>query len=247
MIDIHFHCLPGVDDGPRTWDESIELCRAAFADGSSAVVATPHVLRDPWLNERAEIRTDLVRELNERLNGEPLVLNGCEFFFAADAVELWERSTKSPLIGLNESNFLLVEFPSNAVPTAAESVVHELVMIGVTPVIAHPERNKVFAAAPERLERFVELGAITQLTAGSVLGLFGREAYAAADEFLRRGLANLIASDAHSVGRRPPVMSAARVAIRQRWGTRTEELLFEETPQSIVTTFTSESRPPRSS
>jgi len=226
LIDIHFHCLPGIDDGPRNWEEAIALCRAAEADGVDAIVATPHVLRDPWLNERQSQRDELILELNTRLGGHPAILPGCEYFFSSDAVDLWKLGADGPLTGLNRSSFLLIEFPSTAIPISAEAVFHELSVLGVTPVIAHPERNLVFAEQPDRLARFLELGAMTQLTAGSIVGEFGKRALEACDEFFKRDLVHFVASDAHSVGRRPPRLSAASDAVASRWGREAASALF---------------------
>jgi protein-tyrosine phosphatase len=226
LIDIHFHCLPGIDDGPRNWDEAVALCRAAEADGADAIIATPHVLRDPWLNELQGSRDELILELNTRLGGHPAILPGCEYFFSSDAVDLWKLGAGGPLTGLNRSPFLLVEFPSTTIPMTAEAVFHELSVLGVTPVIAHPERNLVFVEQPERLARFVELGAMTQVTAGGLLGDFGKRAQSACDDFFKRGLVQFVASDAHSIERRPPRLAAANDAVTSRWGREAANALF---------------------
>jgi protein-tyrosine phosphatase len=234
VIDLHFHCLPGIDDGPREWDEAVALCRRAAADGVTTIVATPHVLRDRWENADAAARDLLVMKLNDLLGGKPAILPGCEYWFSSDALELWELGTTSPLTGLNRSSYLLVEFPATRIPENAESVLYEMTLVGVRPVIAHPERNAVFAQCPERLERFVEIGALAQVTAASITGDFGRHAYAAAEEFFRRGLVHAVASDAHSLDRRPPTMAAAREVVKGRWGSEAESLLFDAVPNAIV-------------
>jgi len=228
LIDIHFHCLPGIDDGPRNWDEAVALCRAAESDGADTIIATPHVLREDWLNEDQSERDELILELNTRLGGHPAILPGCEYFFSSDAVDLWQLGAKGPLTGLNRSSFLLIEFPATQIPTSAEAVFHELVVSGVTPVIAHPERNFVFAEQPDRLARFVELGAAAQVTAGSILGDFGKRAQTACDEFFNRGLVHFVASDAHSLQRRPPRLGPAVEAATARWGREAARDLFGE-------------------
>src|SRR5581483_3952974 len=121
---------------------------------------------------------------------------------------------------------LLIEFPSYAVPINAEFLFHELSVMNVPVVIAHPERNGELAHNPERLEALCAKGAVTQITAGSLLGEFGRAALAAAEEFHRRGLVHTIASDAHSLSRRPPRMAAARRWVEKRWGSAKAIELF---------------------
>ncbi|MGH9399594.1 MAG: CpsB/CapC family capsule biosynthesis tyrosine phosphatase, partial [Thermoanaerobaculia bacterium] len=104
----------------------------------------------------------------------------------------------------------------------------------VTPVVAHPERNLVFARNPERLAELVARGALAQVTAGSLLGDFGKGPMAACEEFLRRGLVHLVASDAHSLDLRPPRLSAARDRVRRDWGREAEERLFEANPEALL-------------
>lgn len=234
MIDLHFHCLPAIDDGPRTWDAAVALCKAAEEQGIDTIVATPHVLRDPWLNEGVIARDEMILQLNDVLGGHPKILAGCEYYFSADAVELWEQGSRGPLVGLNRSNYLLMEFPATQLPRAAEAVVHELSLVGVTPVIAHPERNLVFAESPEKLARLVSLGAAAQVTAGSITGHFGRQTQAVTEDLFERGLVHVVASDAHSTDRRPPQLAAARERVKETWGEEQATILFEINPGAIV-------------
>lgn len=234
MIDLHFHCLPGIDDGPLDMDEAVDLCRRAGDEGTTKIVATPHVLREHWINDDKSVRDALTRELNDRLGGAPEVLPGCEYFFSADALELWERGEMSPLYGLNRTNYLLVEFPSTSLPRAADDVFHEFRFMKVVPVIAHPERNLIFAQEPERLQRLVRAGAITQITAASITGEFGKAALAATEEFFRLGLVHTVASDAHNLDRRPPRLHAAYDRAKEMWGAEATEKIFVRNAEAVV-------------
>ncbi len=234
MIETHFHCLPGIDDGPENWDDAVALCRAAAAEGTTTLIATPHVLREPWINDDPIARDRLILKLNALLEGKPAVLAGCEYYFSADAVQLLERGRGGPLTGLNRTKHLLLEFPSGGAPPGAGAVFHELSLLGVTPVIAHPERDRSFAGSPGLLEELVSRGAIVQITAGSLLGDFGVGAMTACEEFFRRGLVHLVASDAHSIGRRPPRLAAARRHVRRSWGKQAEAELFETNPRALL-------------
>lgn len=234
MIELHFHCLPGVDDGPGDWDEAVAMCRLAAAEGTEAIVATPHVHREPWINDDSGARDELILKLNTRLGGTPAVLPGCEYFFSAEAIDLWRGGSDGPLTGLNRSRYLLVEFPAATVPRTAESVFHELKISGAVPVIAHPERNLVFARSPERLEALVRKGALVQITAGSIIGHFGRGAQKASEDFFSRGLVHVVASDAHSLLRRRPMMKAAREYVAKNWGALAEQLLFDLNPRAVI-------------
>jgi protein-tyrosine phosphatase len=162
------------------------------------------------------------------------VLSGCEYFFTEEVLTLMEAGAESPLTHLNGSRHLLVEFPPGHLTRGIEALFHEMLVLGTVPVIAHPERNRVFVEEPERLARLVEIGALVQLTAGSLLGDFGRPVKSAAHDLLRRGLAHVVASDAHSLERRAPRQAAARELVRRSYSADLEDLLFERNPGSIV-------------
>jgi protein-tyrosine phosphatase len=234
VIDLHFHCLPGIDDGPPGWDEAVALCRAAAAEGTTTLVATPHVLRDGWINEDPAGRDQLVLKLNTLLGGRPAVLAGCEYAFSSDAIELLDRGRTGPLTTLNRGRYLLLEFLPGPLPLSTEAILHELAMMEITPVIAHPERNRRFSGDPSRLERLVARGATVQVTAGSLLGDFGDRPAEACREFFQRGLVHLVASDAHSLDRRPPRLAAARAWVRAEWGDEAEAGLFEANPAALL-------------
>ncbi|HEX7613883.1 MAG TPA: CpsB/CapC family capsule biosynthesis tyrosine phosphatase [Thermoanaerobaculia bacterium] len=234
MIEIHFHCLPRVDDGPASWDEAVALCRAAAAEGTTRIVATPHVLRDKWVNTNPVARDRLVRALNERLGGTPRILPGCEYYFSDEVVGLAKKGPTSPLTGLARGHYLLIEFSPGHVPPLIVSVFHELRVLGLHPIIAHPERHPVFARQPERLAEFVKRGALVQITAGSLLGDFGKTAQKACEDFFRLGLVHAIASDAHSMSQRPPRMAPAHERVRKKWGADVARGLFIDNPEAIL-------------
>jgi protein-tyrosine phosphatase len=234
LIDLHFHCLPGIDDGPDDWEEAMALCRLAAAEGTTRLVATPHVLRNDWINDDPALRDHLIFKLNTLLGGEPSVLAGCEYFLSADAIELVERGRRSPLTFLNRTRYLLLEFSPEEMFTTAESIFYEFSLLHVTPVLAHPERSRLFASQPEKLARLVELGALVQITAGSLLGDFGNGPLVACEEFFGRNLVHFVASDAHSVDYRPPRLKAARQHVRRRWGEDVEFGIFEANPEALL-------------
>jgi protein-tyrosine phosphatase len=207
----------------------------AAAEGTTEVVATPHVLREPWRNADPGPREELVRFLNDRLGGRPpMILTGCEYFFSADALELLELGPASPLTRIAGTPYLLVEFDAVALPPTAPAVFHEFRVQGIIPVVAHPERHAILARDPGRLRNLVDRGAVAQITAGSLLGDFGPLAKSACDELFRRGLVHLVASDAHSVAHRPPRLSAARAFVRKTWGVEAEAGLFEANPAALL-------------
>jgi protein-tyrosine phosphatase len=232
VIDLHHHCLPGIDDGPREMAEAVDLCRMALADGIETIVATPHVLRGRWANTSRPVLEELLVELREQLGPAPRLLLGSEYYFSHDVVEvLNEGEAVVPLAG---SRYVLVEFAAHAIPPMIEQPFYRMQLEGWTPIIAHPERNSVFQSRPELLVRLVELGAKTQITAASVIGDFGTAAEKAALDFLRDGLVHIMASDAHNTTKRPPRMTAAVARVRELAGEQVADALTRGNPMAVI-------------
>lgn len=241
MIDLHSHLLPGLDDGARDLDEAVAMARSMAADGVSVAAATPHVhprYRTPV--EEMERALDEVRGALHREEVPLEVLAGGEI--ALD--ELGGLSSDERMrFGLGGNpKLLLLEFPLHGWPLALESVLRELGREGVLSVLAHPERNPEVQEDPGRLARLVELGAVPQLTAAAVDGRMGKRQARCAFDLLERGLAFLVASDAHTPGVREAGLSAARRAVGDeslgRWlteGVPAALLAGAEIPERPVT------------
>jgi protein-tyrosine phosphatase len=212
MIDLHSHILPGVDDGARTLEESVALARLAAAEGIDVVAATPHV-RDDYPTAAHEMER-LVAEVGAALadEGVPLdVLPGAEIALDELAYLSEDELCRFGLGG--NPRCLLLEFPYYGWPLALGAQVWELRARGITPVLAHPERNAEVQAVPERLRPLVEQGALVQLTAASLDGRLGARPRATAVELLGRKLAHLLASDAHGSDVRGIGLSSAARAV----------------------------------
>ena len=212
MIDLHSHILPGVDDGPVTIEESLEIARRAAAEGVRVIAATPHV-RDDYPTS-PETMERLVGEVKAALQESGIALDvrpGGEV-----ALDWVERLPTEELrrFGLGGNpDYLLVEFPYYAWPLTLLELVIGLRARGITPVVAHPERNAEVQADPARMRPLVEAGALVQLTAASVDGRLGHDAAHASRSLIRSGLAHLIASDAHSAEVRAAGLDAAARAV----------------------------------
>lgn len=232
MIDLHHHCLPGVDDGPRDMAEAVDLCRLAASEGIETIVATPHVLRGRWRNTSRATLERIAGELREQVGESPRILLGSEYFFAHDMPDVVARGDS--VIPLAGSKYVLVEFASHAIPPMVEQPFYRLQLDGWTPIIAHPERNIVFQSRPEMLVALVRSGARTQITAGSFTGAFGPAAEKAARAWLSAGLVHVIASDSHNTTKRPPLVAAARPIVRELAGEAVAEALFRGNPRAVI-------------
>lgn len=231
MIDIHHHCLPGVDDGPRDWQESVDLCRMAAAEGIEVIVATPHVLRGLWNPTSIDTLSGLVATLREKIGERPALMLGAECFFNHDIAGALRDGTAIPLAG---SRFVLIEFAANAIPPLVERALYQIQLDGWTPVIAHPERNAVFQSRPELLASLIRLGAKAQVTATSFTGEFGGKAEKAARGWLRQELIHFVATDAHNVKRRPPSLQACVRVITEIAGENVMKWLTVENPRAML-------------
>ncbi|MQL52243.1 phosphotransferase [Desulfofundulus thermobenzoicus] len=227
MIDLHTHILPGMDDGAPEEGEALSMACLAVEDGISHLVATPHVVEGRFCPTRGGILQAVAR-LNELLVQYDLslkVLPGAEYRLEPD---LPDRLARGELLALNDGGrYLLVELPAAFVPPYTERVLYELQLRGITPIIAHPERNAAFCRRPALLQALVSRGVLAQVTAGSLTGMFGREAAGKAFYFLERGLAHFVASDAHSSTGRPPVISPALKEVECRLGDEAARWLAE--------------------
>ena len=231
MIDLHHHCLPGVDDGPSSLAEAVDLCKMAADEGIDTIVATPHVLRGRWRSRTRAEYASILDELRSKTGTAPRILLGSEYFFGHDMDDMLRNESILPLAG---SRYVLVEFASHAIPPMVREPLYRAQLEGWTPLIAHPERNLVFRSNPEILASLLRIGVKTQVTTGSMTGDFGKEAEAASIDWLQRGWIHVMATDAHNTTRRPPRFQAARKRVVELAGEEIAQALFTENPKSIV-------------
>lgn len=212
LIDIHTHILPGLDDGASSDEDALQLARAAHEEGITTIIATPHHANGVYLNAAAEV-TRHVQALNEKLvlEGLPVTLfPGQEIRVHDDLLDAWHRGE---LLSLAGSKYVLLEMPSSRIPQTMGDLVHELGVMGLKPIIAHPERNAEVVSQPERLEELLDLGAYAQVTTHSLLGGFGKRIEQSAWTLLKRGSIHIVSSDAHHVERRGFRLAEAYSAI----------------------------------
>jgi len=240
VIDLHTHILPGIDDGARDLDDSLAIARDCVADGVTAVAATPHV-RDDYPTTAATIAaaTDELRRALAEAGIRLDVHAGGEI--AHTRLHRLEPGELQRL-ALAGGRYLLVEFPYYGWPQRLAEQLEPLRELGLRAILAHPERNADVAAAPELLRPFVEAGVLVQVTASSVTGALGRSSRRAAHSLIRRELAHLIASDAHSPNLRAAGLSAAARALRDR---RLAAWLTIDVPAAVVAGADPPPRPSR--
>ena len=235
MIDLHNHLLPGIDDGARKLEETLQFLRLARADGVQIVVATPHMKPGVYDNSREAIQkmVEVVREAQRGDEAQGVtLLPGAEVYFTADLIE---RARAGRLMTLGDGGrYLLLELPYQQLPMRVEESLFQLRLLGITPLMAHPERVAYYLEDIERVAASVRLGALTQVTACSITGRFGDKARDFAHAMLRRNLVHVIASDAHDVRYRPPVLSEGLRAVSALVGEAAARRMVEELPRAIL-------------
>ncbi|MBT3202056.1 MAG: hypothetical protein HN350_19310 [Phycisphaerales bacterium] len=232
-VDVHCHCLSGLDDGPADMSEALGLCRALVDDGVTCAIATPHQLGRYETEISGERIVKAVDELNEMLQREDVPLQvacGAEIRVDMRVPELLECGE---LLSLGQTGrFVLIELPH-------ETFVNPLPLLlrlkdsGIVPVIAHPERCEYLAKQQPVVASWLNAGAVLQLTAGSLTGLCGTRASQQAWGWLQAGWVALIASDAHGTSDRRPVMTAAIEQLTARMGHGAARVLCIENPRHI--------------
>lgn len=233
MIDLHVHLVPGVDDGPKDLGIALALARKAYAGGVRTATLTPHHMPGVYENTATQIR-GYVEELQGIYDREGIgihLLPGQEVYPEGDLRERFERGE---LQTLGDSCYLLVDLPQMDCPIYLEDLLFSLQAKGIRPILAHPERNRALRHEPIRLEKMVHCGIRAVMSAGSMHGLFGPSAQKAAQDFLRRGLLQLVASDAHHPEGPAYFPSENRPLVESLIGVERTWEVMEENPRRVL-------------
>lgn len=229
MIDIHHHLLYGLDDGSTDIETSLQMAEMAIADGITHIVCTPHA--NSTFNFRPEENLARIERLREKV-GDSLSLGlGCDFHLSYDNIE---DALKQPTkYSINGTRYLLVEFPDFGIPQNISSSFYEMSVAGIVPIITHPERNLTLMQKPEKLAEWIRMGCLVQVTAGSLMGRFGKGPQKVARELLDLDWVHVIATDAHNVKSRPPLMREAHDLIAKDYGAEAARRLCNQNPRAI--------------
>ncbi len=223
MIDLHCHILPGIDDGAKSLDETLEMAKIAVSEGIHHMIATPHYIQySEYLNKQGIEK--LVEEVNSILRNEgiPLTISsGHEVYMTPDLPKLVEQQE---VCTLHNSQYILIEFPMNDIPMYAEDIFYELKLMGLTPILAHPERYPMVMDNPNLLLKYLNLGVLCQANVGSVRGFFGDRVQKTVMQLIEHDMIHFIASDAHTPRNRAPKMQKALAEITRIDAKKAREL-----------------------
>jgi protein-tyrosine phosphatase len=229
MIDIHHHLLWDLDDGATNLEISLEMARMAAADGITHIVCSPHA--NSHYEYNAEVVGRKIEQLQQLLDSEGISLKlgrGCDFHMSFDNIE---RAQADPSrYSINGLGYLLVEIPDYGLPNSLTEIFYQMQLVGLTPILTHPERNLTLQKDRSRLLEWLRGGVLVQVTAGSVMGRMGKQAQKIAHELLSNRWVHFLATDAHNTSSRPPLMHDAFDEVAKRYGPDYAHLLCVSNP-----------------
>ena len=207
----------------------------AAADGITHIVATPHC-NHHYSYDRAQLEESLdkLRHLaaSDLSQSELSFSLGCDFHFSYE--NMLAATDHPERYCISGSRYLLVELSDFSMPPFVMDALQRLASGGTTPIITHPERNRILGPHPERLMEFIERGCLVQVTGAALLGTFGDGAQRSARWLVEHGSAHALASDAHDMVKRPPKLSAARDAAAELCGQECANALVDDNPRAII-------------
>lgn len=233
MYDLHCHILPGIDDGAKTMDDSIAMAKLAVSEGITHILATPHHMNRSWMNDKQTV-LPLVKELQDELDQRKIDLT----IFPGQEVRLYGDILKdienNKILFVDEQEqYVLIEFPTETIPSYTERLFYELQSQGKTPIIVHPERNHKIIEEPNRLKELIDKGALAQLTAASYTGGFGKKIEKVSKQLVEANLVQFLASDAHNVTNRSFHMKEAYELLGKEYG-RTKRHQFNQVTKDLL-------------
>jgi protein-tyrosine phosphatase len=236
MIDIHCHLLPGFDDGAKSLDESLALARASVGNGIRHAIMTPHIQPGRYDNTRTLIKSGFERfqqALKESLI--PLEIGmAAEVRVSPEIFTLLEED-ELPFLGeLDGYRILLLEFPHTQIPPGSQKLVDFLLKKKIRPLIAHPERNRDVIRKLSKIDPFIDMGCMLQITASSLVGIFGDGPLERARELLERDACMVLATDAHNLEARRPMLKEGVAAAAEIIGIEAAHDLVHKNPLQIL-------------
>jgi protein-tyrosine phosphatase len=230
VVDIHSHILPEVDDGSKSWEMSVAMCRMAAADGITHQIATPHA-NDRYHYDRPYLQ-GLVDHL-QSLVGSTIKLGlGCDFHLSYENLQAVLAGPARYAIG--STQYMLVELSNYSVPQQTTDCFTQLGDRGITAIITHPERNPILRENLQRVVEWAEQGCVIQMTGSALTGFWGERARKAAFWLLEHNAVHVLATDAHDTEKRVPRLSAARDAAADICGEDVADALVDANPAAIV-------------
>jgi protein-tyrosine phosphatase len=219
-----------VDDGARTFEQSLAMVKMAAEAGTTDIVATPHA--DLQYKFQPTVIHERIVALQAEMGGAIRIHSGCDFHLAYDNIQ--DALAHPTKYTINHKQYLLVEFSEMTIFPTTTEMFERLLSARMVPIITHPERNSLLRQRVAELSKWVEMGCLLQITGGSFLGNFGDRAKTWSDSMMDRGLVHIVASDGHDLEHRPPVLDEVSQYLEKKYGAEAAELLTTANPMAII-------------
>ncbi len=235
MIDIHSHILPGIDDGPGSFEESVEMAAMYAKVGFQKVIATPHwIAGTPWMPDKNDVsvKVELLNDLLREKQVDITILAGMEIAMDGDILKFLDKNEILPLAG---ESYLMIEVPFQRLPVGWENLLSNIISKGFRIILAHPERCYQIFSNPEFAGKIIDANVYVQVNYDSFLGYYGKHVEKTACYLAEKGYIHCLATDSHdTIQRHPGNALMACDKVRKLIGPENERLLSVVNPERIL-------------
>jgi protein-tyrosine phosphatase len=233
MIDLHSHFLPGIDDGAKTIEDSVNILNELASQGVTDVVATPHYVEETIYTSTRQRNWELLHAVRARAAAAGININlhlGNEIYINNNTIELLRAGMISPL---GNSIYLLVELSLSGKYPNYEGILDELVRAGYKVVLAHPERYATVQENFEILRPLAEMGVLFQCNLGSIIGQYGKNAKKTVRRMIKENMIFAFGSDIHHTRGTDDILLAQKKLAKYYSETDLNKVLYEN-PRKII-------------
>lgn len=234
MIDIHCHILPGTDDGPQEMSESLGMLRMAAKDGITDIVATPHI-SSVYQLDPDRVKMD-IEKLRKHIADEGIDIKihyGFEVQLSKDIISKYSGVLQDITIN-GDGKYLLLEMPFMDYPLYINDIIDMVIERDIIPIIVHPLRNARILTNTNLLQELKNKGVVLQFNKNAVMDGYQIKTFPLFCQLMRKGLVDVVASDAHSIDIRRPTLRKSYKRIARKVGVDAAETLFVSNPSKIL-------------
>ena len=228
MIDTHIHMIPGVDDGAKSLQISIQMLEMAIKEGTNGMILTPHFNIPHYYNKNVKEQFQLLVDHIQTNKIDFELHLGNEIHVSEENMAALKSESAYTMA---ESRYLLLELPNYHFYPFHEDAIYDLYSNEYKIILAHVERYVVFTKKPEKIKEMSRNGIYAQLTSEYIINKKTRKD---ALKWIENGFINIVASDGHDIVRRPPVLKMAYEIVKRSFGETCAQTLFVENPRLII-------------
>lgn len=214
-IDIHSHIIPEVDDGAKSFEESLAMLNVAYEQGIRTMYATPHYGsgKEKYDKQFLINQYQKLKEMAQNIGGDGIeLILGNEIYYGYSTLELLE---KREIFTMGDSRYVLVEFNYGIGYNELYKALQGVINAGYRPILAHIERYYCLYRNMSEIRQLRELGVALQINTDSVMAKLSSEA-SFCRKLIKEGYIHFFGSDCHRLNWRPPLMKSAVDTLRKK-------------------------------